>query len=69
MGGSLCSLQNKLEVKTVKRYYVKSPISGWHEVNKERFDEFVKNLRNGSINIPYEKKDEFIASKTKVIEG
>lgn len=53
----------------MKRYYIKSPISGWHEVNKERFDEFVKNLRNGSINIPYEKKDEFIASKTKVIEG
>lgn len=23
------------------KYYVKSPISGWREVTKERFDEFI----------------------------
>lgn len=50
------------------KYFVKAPISGWHEVSKDRFDEFVKTLREGSIRIPYEKKDEFIASKTKIIE-
>ena len=51
------------------KYYVKSPISGWHEVTKERFDEFVKIMREGSNNIPYEKKDEFIASITKIDQG
>jgi hypothetical protein len=50
------------------KYFVKSPISGWHEVSKERFDEFCKILREGAIAIPYEKKDAFIASKTKIIE-
>lgn len=49
-------------------YYVKALISGWHEVSKERFDEFVKILREGSGNISYKKKDEFIASKTKIVE-
>lgn len=50
------------------KYYVKSPISGWHEVSKERFDEYCKFLREHSNNVSYEKKDELIASRTKIIE-
>ena len=49
------------------KYYVKSPIGGWREVTKERFDEFIKIIKDGSINVPYEKKNEFIASKTRVV--
>ena len=49
------------------KYYVKSQISGWHEVTKERFDEFIKIIKEGSINVPYEKKDKFIASKIRVV--
>ena len=52
----------------MKRYFVKAIFSDWREVDKEHFDAFVKLIREGSINVPYEKKDEFIASKTKIIE-
>ena len=60
-------MQNRKEGK-MKRYFVKAIFSGWREVDKEHFDAFVKLIREGSINVPYEKKDEFIASKTKIIE-
>lgn len=52
----------------MKRYFVKSLFRGWCEVDKENFDGFVQHLRKGSLNIPRDKKDEYIATRTKVIE-
>lgn len=49
------------------RYYVKSPISGWHEVDEERYESFCAVLRAGSVNVPYEKKGELIASLTRIV--
>ena len=37
------------------RYYVKAPVSGWHEVSKEGFEKYIKFLRdNASPTIPIE---------------
>lgn len=52
----------------MKKYFVKTFFHGWREVNKENFEKFVKNIREGSINITYDKKDEFIANKTKIVK-
>ena len=52
----------------INKYFVKSIFSGWHEVDKEHYEAFVKHLREYSTNIPDSRKDDFIASKTKVIE-
>ena len=52
----------------MKRYFVKAIFSGWHEVDKEHYEAFVKHLREYSTNIPDSRKDDFIASKTKIIE-
>jgi hypothetical protein len=49
------------------RYFVKAPISGWHEVSKERFDSFVANLRKNSTGCPASKKDELVKSRTRII--
>lgn len=51
----------------MEKYYVKAPISGWHEVNKEHFEAFVGNMRKHSTP-PTMTIDELIASKTRIVE-
>ena len=50
------------------RYFVRSLLYGWAEVSKENFDKFVENLRTNAQNIPSEIRNEYIASRTKIIE-
>ena len=46
------------------KYYVKAPVTGWHEVNKEQFERFVLHLRkNASPTIPM---DELVKSRTRI---
>lgn len=52
----------------MKKYFIKSLFSGWNEVSEDRFNEYVENLKNGSINIPQEEKSAFIAEKTEIVE-
>lgn len=49
------------------RYFVKSLFYGWREVSKKNFDAFVETIRKGSTAIPLDKKDEYIASRTAII--
>lgn len=49
------------------RYCVKAPISGWHEVSKERFDSWVAYLVKNSTGCPASKKDELVKSRTRII--
>ena len=51
----------------MEKYYVKAPISGWHEVNKEHFEAFVGNMRKHSTP-PTMTIDELIARKTRIVE-
>ena len=51
----------------MERYFVKAPISGWHEVSKERFDAWVEHLRKNSTGCPSSKKDELVKSRTNII--
>lgn len=50
------------------KYFVKSHFSGWVEVDKEKFYGFRRLLRNTATNIPADKKEEYIESRTKIIE-
>lgn len=52
----------------MKKYFVKSLFRGWCEVDKEMFDSFVEFLRKETLNIPRDKKDEYIATRTKIVE-
>lgn len=52
----------------MKKYLVKSLFTGWHEVTEDDYRAYIENLRKGSTNIPQEKKDDFIAQRTKVID-
>lgn len=46
------------------KYYVKAPVTGWHEVNKEQFERFVLHLRkHASPTIPM---DELVKSRTRI---
>lgn len=51
----------------MERYFVKAPISGWKEVSKSQFDKWVAHLRKNSSGCPSSKKDELVASRTKII--
>lgn len=46
------------------KYYVKAPVSGWHEVNEEGYNKYIEFLReNASPTIPME---QLIQSRTRV---
>lgn len=49
------------------KYYVKAPISGWHEVTREQLESFVNHIRNNS-NPPDMTKDELIKRLTKIVK-
>ena len=51
----------------MERYFVKAPISGWQEVSKSQFDKWVAHFREYSTGCPSSKKDELVASRTKII--
>lgn len=51
----------------MKKYYVKAPISGWREVDKEHFEAFVGNIRRRATP-PTATVDELIASRTRIAE-
>ena len=46
------------------RYYVKAPITGWHEVSKEAFERFVLHLRKDAT--PVIPIDELIKNRTRI---
>lgn len=52
----------------MERYFVKAPVSGWHEVDREHFERFVENIRKNA-NPPTMTKEELIKSITKTITG
>lgn len=46
------------------KYYVKAPVTGWHEVNKEKYVNYIKFLReNASPTIPM---DDLIQLRTRI---
>ena len=49
----------------MERYFVKAPVSGWHEVDRKRFQKFIDNLRDAA-NPPKMTMDELIKSRTKI---
>ena len=49
------------------RYFVKAPITGWHEVSKECFERHIEFIRKNA-NPPKLTMDELIARLTKIIE-
>ena len=51
----------------MEKYYVKAPISGWHEVDKEHFEVFVDHMRKHATTSTMT-IDELIASKTRIVE-
>lgn len=50
------------------KYYIKTPITGWHEVDEEHFERFVGHIRNDS-NPPNMTKDDLVKKLTKVIRN
>ena len=50
----------------MKRYFVKAPVSGWHEVCIEQYERFVDIIRNSAT--PTIPMDELIKKLTKVID-
>ena len=50
---------------TTTRYFVKAPISGWHEVDKEHYDRFVRHLREQASPSTMT-MDELIQSRTRI---
>lgn len=49
------------------RYFIKAPITGWHEVSKEGFERHIEFIRKNA-NPPKLTMDELIARLTKIIE-
>ena len=49
------------------RYFVKAPITGWHEVSKAGFERHIEFIRK-IANPPKLTMDELIARLTKIIE-
>ena len=52
----------------MKKYFIKAPISGWHEVTKGAYEEHCERVRKGSPAIPEHRKAAFIATRTKEVE-
>ena len=50
----------------MKRYFVKSLFTGWHEVPKENFDRFCEHIRKDAVNIPTDEREAYIATRTKI---
>lgn len=49
----------------MEKYYVKAPISGWKEVDKEHYERFVNTLRKG-ITTAFN-KEELIKERTRIV--
>lgn len=52
---------------TAARYFVKAPISGWHEVDKEHYNRFVRHLREHATP-PSMTIDELIRNRARIEE-
>ena len=52
----------------MKKYFIKAPISGWHEVTKGAYEEHCERVRKGSPAIPEHRKASFIATRAKEVE-
>ena len=48
----------------MKRYYVKAPITGWHEVDREQFERFVAHVRRDAT--PTLPMDELVKRITRI---
>lgn len=47
------------------RYFVKAPVSGWHEVDREQYELFIEHLRRKSTpTIPI---DDLINMRTRIV--
>lgn len=51
----------------MKKYFVKAPISGWHEVSKEQFEKFCEHLREHATPCGMT-IDELVECRTKIAE-
>jgi hypothetical protein len=52
----------------MSKYLVKTHFHGWVKVSEERFNGFCRLLRKTTPGIPSDKKEEYIASRTKIVE-
>lgn len=50
------------------RYFVKAPITGWHEVSKPQFEAFVAHKMKDTVNIPENKKSDYLKTITRIEE-
>lgn len=48
------------------KYYVKAPVSGWHEVSKESYEKFVQHIRDGATALELDGAEDYIKCVTKV---
>lgn len=46
------------------RYYVKAPVTGWHEVNEEGYEKYIKFLRENAQ--PTMTMEQLIQSRTRI---
>ena len=47
------------------RYFVKAPVSGWHEVDREQYERFIEYLRRcATPTIPI---DDLINKRTRIV--
>lgn len=52
----------------MKRYFVKSHFSGWHEVSEESYKAFIEHIKKGALALSDAKKNEYIKTVTKIID-
>lgn len=53
----------------MKKYYVKSFFTGWHEVPRENYDRYIENILIRANAMPYEKRIEYAKTRAIVIDG
>lgn len=53
----------------MKKYYVKSYFTGWHEVPRENYERYVENIMTRATAMPYEKRTEYVKTRAIVIDA
>lgn len=52
----------------MKRYFVKSHFTGWHEVTEKAFNDFCENIRKNATAIRSEEMENYIKTRTQITE-
>ncbi|MGM9763523.1 MAG: hypothetical protein ACI3ZQ_05850 [Candidatus Cryptobacteroides sp.] len=52
----------------MKKYYVKSYFTGWHEVPRENYEKYIEHITNGAVAMPLEKRIEYVKTQAKIAD-